>query len=131
MEPVLIVLPTYNTALSDRHGCRERKGKKNGQGSHDNGKPQKGWLVADVVMLPGDAFVRAIAKVAGKEYGGVRVISDVTMSVTAGISCFLFLHKLSGVREGTILAALITGNIVKLFTKKFNRLTALLLAVKR
>lgn len=84
-------------------------------------------VIADVVMLPGDAFVRAIAKVANKEYGSIRVISDISMTVIAGILCLIFLHKLEGVREGTIIAALITGNIVKIFTKKLKRLTYLLL----
>ena len=84
-------------------------------------------VIADVVMLPGDAFVRTIAKVIHKEYGGVRVISDTSMAVIAGILCLVFLHKLSGVREGTIIAALITGNIVKIFTKVLKPLTRLLI----
>lgn len=58
-------------------------------------------VIADVVMLPGDAFVRAIAKAVHKEYGSTRMISDISMSVTAGAICLIFLHKLSGVREGT------------------------------
>lgn len=53
-------------------------------------------VVADVVMLPGDAFVRIIAKVAGKEYGGVRVISDVSMAAVAAVLCLVFLRRLSG-----------------------------------
>lgn len=84
-------------------------------------------VIADVVMLPGDAFVRAIAKVTNKEYGNVRVISDISMTIIAGILCFIFLHSLQEVREGTIIAALITGNIVKIFTKKFKALTYVLL----
>lgn len=84
-------------------------------------------VIADVVMLPGDAFVRAIAKVTNREYGGVRVISDVSMTVVAGILCLVFLQKLEGVREGTIIAALITGNIVKVFTKKLKAFTYSLL----
>lgn len=62
-----------------------------------------------------------------KEYWGVRVISDVSMTVVAGILCLVFLRKLEGVREGTIIAALITGNIVKVFTKKLTAITYFLL----
>ena len=87
-------------------------------------------VVADVVMLPGDAFVRAIAKVAGKEYGGVRVISDVSMSAVVAVLCLVFLHSLSGVREGTVIAALITGNIVKAFTKSLSGLSSILVPRK-
>lgn len=87
-------------------------------------------VIADVVMLPGDAFVRAIARVTNREYGGVRIVSDTSMTVIAGILCFVFLHKLEGVREGTIIAALITGNIVKLFTRQLKSFTLILLPEK-
>lgn len=80
-------------------------------------------VIADVTMLPGDGFVRAVSKVSKKEYGSVRVISDVSMTVAAGILCLVFLRRLSGVREGTVIAALITGNIIKIFKKILNPLT--------
>ncbi len=84
-------------------------------------------LTANVVMLPGDAFVCTLSKVLKKEYGGTRVCSDISMTVIAAILCLVFLKELSGVREGTIVAALIVGNIVKLITKKLDKLTCLLL----
>lgn len=77
-------------------------------------------VIADVVMLPGDAFVRAIAKAVHKEYGGTRMCSDITMSVIAGVLCLIFLHQLSGVREGTIISALLVGNLVKLYSRLFS-----------
>lgn len=85
-------------------------------------------VIADVVMLPGDAFVRAVAKVSGKEYGGVRVLSDVSMTAIAALLCLIFLRVLSGVREGTLIAAVITGNIVKFFVKTLQPLSKALLA---
>ncbi len=87
-------------------------------------------VIADVVMLPGDALVRALSKLLKREYGEIRVISDVTMSVIAGILCLAFLHKLSGVREGTIIAAFITGIIVKVYINKLKPLTNWLLPEK-
>ena len=84
-------------------------------------------VIADVVMLPGDAFVRAITRVIKREYGEIRVISDVTMAVIAGILCLVFLHELVGVREGTIIAAIITGFMVKYFLYKSKPLTQILL----
>lgn len=78
-------------------------------------------VLADVVMLPGDAFVRAIAKVTNKEFGSVRVVSDIIMVSVAALLCVIFLHNLSGAREGTIIAALLTGNIVKLYKRLFNK----------
>lgn len=77
-------------------------------------------VIADVVMLPGDAFVRAIAKAVKKEFGTVRCISDITMAVIAAVLCLAFLHKLNGVREGTIIAAVLVGNLVKLYSRIFS-----------
>lgn len=79
-------------------------------------------VAAELVLVPGDAFVRAAARVTGKEFGTVKVISDSTMSIVAAILCIVFLHELSGVREGTIIAALLMGNIIKLYTRIFKKL---------
>ncbi len=87
-------------------------------------------VIADVVMLPGDAFVRAVAKAVHKEYGQTRMISDISMSVIAGAICLIFLHKLSGVREGTILSALLVGNLVKIYSKLLRNLAEQLLPEK-
>ncbi len=84
-------------------------------------------VIADVVMLPGDAFVRAVVKAVKKEYGGIRVLSDISMTVIAGVICLVFLRKLSGVREGTVFSALLVGNMVKLFTRALAPLTKRLL----
>ena len=40
-------------------------------------------VIADVVMLPGDGFVRACTTLVNKEFGTVRVMSDIGMSVIA------------------------------------------------
>ena len=37
------------------------------------------------------------------------------MVAISAILCLVFLHRLSGVREGTVICALFTGNIVKLY----------------
>ncbi|MFT8935325.1 MAG: hypothetical protein ABF874_08910 [Liquorilactobacillus nagelii] len=84
-------------------------------------------VIADVAMLPGDAFVRAISRYFNIEYGKIRVISDISMSVIGAIICLTFLSNLSGVREGTLISALVVGNLVKLLLKVAKPLTAELL----
>ncbi len=74
-------------------------------------------LIGNVVMLPGNAFSKAISDVSGKKYGTIRVICDISMTVIAGALCLIFLGKLSGVREGTVIAAFLVGNIVTLWNK--------------
>ncbi|MGM9567810.1 MAG: YitT family protein [Clostridia bacterium] len=84
-------------------------------------------VLGDVVMLPGDAFARVIAKITKKEFGTIRMISDTTMVIIAAIICLVELHALVGVREGTIFAALTIGNIVKFYTRHLKKFAQKLL----
>ena len=72
---------------------------------------------ASLLVLPGDGFVQVLAQVTGKSFGGVRVISDTTQILIAAVLCLIFLHALVGVREGTIIAAILVGSIVKIFAR--------------
>jgi hypothetical protein len=69
-------------------------------------------------MVPGDAFIHTLSKVTKKEFGKIRVVSDLSMGIIAGLLCVIFLRELAGVREGTIISALIVGNMVRIFSKK-------------
>ena len=75
-------------------------------------------LRANVAMAPGDAFSRALSAVAGRPYGKVRVIADCAMVAVSLILCMTFLHRPGGVREGTLICCLLTGNIIKFYQKK-------------
>lgn len=84
-------------------------------------------FMGGVVMLPGDAFVRAIARVTEKEFGKVRMVSDITMASTAFAIVLIFTHSLSGMREGTVIAAFLVGNIVRLYKRKLKKIEAVML----
>lgn len=83
-------------------------------------------VLADVAMLPGESFVRAIVSMWHTDFGITKIIFDVSMAVIAGSLSFLFAHQLDGVREGTILAALLVGFIARLFGNLLSFLPALL-----
>ncbi len=68
---------------------------------------------ADVTMLPADGFTRAITKVTGCQFGTVKLITDSSQAAVAVLLGLIFLQKLAGVREGTIIGALLIGNIIK------------------
>lgn len=84
-------------------------------------------MLADVVMLPGESFVRAVVYRWKTEFGLTKVVFDVSMTVMAGILSFLFSGKLLGVREGTIVAAILVGFIARLIAKKLSFLSELLI----
>ncbi len=71
----------------------------------------------EVVFIPGDGFIVAISKVLKKEFGKVKPYCDVSFVITAAILSFAFLGYLAGVREGTVISALIIGPIVRIFKK--------------
>ena len=76
-----------------------------------------------VAMLPGEAMNRAISEVTGKKYENIKIFFDVLYIIVAAAICFIFIGKLEGVREGSIIAAVLIGNIIKLYNSLYNQLT--------
>ena len=74
-------------------------------------------VIANVVMLSGEAFVKAITLRTGKEFGITKIGFDTTLALLACAASLLLAGTIEGVREGTIIAALIVG----LFARFFNR----------
>ena len=66
-------------------------------------------VLADVVMLPGESFVRAIVLTWKTNFGTTKICFDVSMAVIAAVLSFVFAGRLDGVREGTVIAALLVG----------------------
>ncbi len=74
-------------------------------------------VLADVVMLPGESFVRAVVFTWKIEFGITKVAFDVSMTVIAALMSFVLMGRLAGVREGTIIAALLVGFIARIIGK--------------
>jgi len=75
-------------------------------------------VVADVAMLPGECFVNAISKTFHTDFGKTKIVSDTSMAIIAVlISCALY-HHLEGVREGTIIAAILVGTVARTLNRK-------------
>ena len=83
-------------------------------------------VLADVAMLPGESFVRAVSSTWKTEFGSTKVAFDVSLAVIAAVLSLLFAHRLDGVREGTIIAALLVGFIARLFGRRLAFLGPLL-----
>lgn len=83
-------------------------------------------VLANVAMLPGESFVRAVSSTWKTEFGSTKVAFDVSLTVIAAVLSLLFAHRLDGVREGTIIAALLVGFIARLFGRRLTFLEPLL-----
>ncbi len=75
-------------------------------------------VIANVIMNSGEAVVKAISDKTGKNFGNIKIGFDVSCVVIAVLLSLIFFHgSLVGSREGTLITALLTGIIVKFFTK--------------
>ncbi len=79
-------------------------------------------VIANVIMNSGEAFVKAVSEQIHKEFGNVKIAFDVLCVIMALILSLLFFNfTIVGTREGTIISALLTGVVVKFFTKRLQR----------
>lgn len=75
-------------------------------------------VIANVIMNSGEAFVKALSDTIHKEFGNVKICFDIGCVIIAVLLSLIFFDmKIVGTREGTIISALLTGFVVKLFTK--------------
>jgi cytidylate kinase len=75
-------------------------------------------VVADVVMLSAEAFVKAVADVTKKEFSVLKLVSDAGMVVIAVVLSVLLFGHVEAVREGTLMTAVLVGPISHVFTRK-------------
>lgn len=75
-------------------------------------------VTANVIMNSGEAFVKAVSDVSGKQFGNMKIVFDIMCVVLSIIlSMIFFKMKILGTREGTVISAIFTGVAVKFFTK--------------
>lgn len=74
-------------------------------------------IKTEIVYLPADGVIVAISKVVKIEFPKVKPFVDTSMVIIAAVLSIIFLGYLAGVREGTIISAIIIGPIVKILKK--------------
>jgi len=79
-------------------------------------------LKGNVALLPGEAMNRAISQVTGKKYTNIKIFFDALYIVLSAILCMIFLGGLKGVREGSIIAAVAVGMLIKGYEKIYRRI---------
>lgn len=71
-----------------------------------------------VAMMSAEAFVKYASRRYNKEFGQFKVYFDVTLVTFAVVLSLLFTQSIEGVREGSLIAACITGYIVSFLNHK-------------
>ena len=78
-------------------------------------------VLANVVMNSGEAFVKAMSDKLWMNFGNVKIGFDISCVVLAVMLSLVFFHSVVGTREGTVIAALLTGQIVKCFVRRLRK----------
>lgn len=71
-------------------------------------------VIANVLMASGEYFVQIVSQRSKKEFGNVKLLFDASLASIAIILSLVLAGTIDGIREGTIIAALITGPMVRL-----------------
>lgn len=69
---------------------------------------------ANVLMNSGEAFVKALSDTLGKKFASCKVAFDVSLVIAIALFSLVLLGHVEGLREGTVIYALLVGNLVKL-----------------
>ena len=70
-------------------------------------------LMANVSYMPGDGFVRTVSDEYGIPFGTAKICFDasiVLLAILLSLCCF---RNISGIREGTVLAAVLVGFLIR------------------
>lgn len=80
-------------------------------------------VVASVIINPGEGLVKTIANKTGQEFGTIKVMLDCTLVLIATVISLFAFKTIRGLREGTIISAILVGSITKIINiifKHFN-----------
>lgn len=75
-------------------------------------------VLADVVMLSGEAFVKAISVKYEKDFSRIKLCVDAAMVLIAIGLSYIFMKTIVGVREGSVIAVILIAPCSTLFTRK-------------
>ena len=83
-----------------------------------------GQGVADVLMLAGEGAVYTFAHQFHIDFGKVKVGNDISLVILAAIVSVLTMGTIEGIREGTLISALLTGIIARFYLRHLSRVDA-------
>ena len=76
------------------------------------------YIEVDLAPMPAEGLVGCLAAKLGKPFPTVKILFDCASVLVGSVLCFLFLGKLVGIREGTIVTALLVGKIMGAVRKR-------------
>lgn len=80
------------------------------------------YLEVELVPMPMEGMTLALAQVTKKPFPNVKIVVDCAVVLLGLVLSLALLHRLDGVREGTIIAAIVTGKIIALVKRSLSPL---------
>lgn len=75
------------------------------------------YLKPNLLLLPAEGVMQALVQKFGIKFPNAKTGVDTTLVIIAALLSLLFFHTLKGVREGTLIAAIAIGQIMKVWNK--------------
>jgi uncharacterized membrane protein YczE/cytidylate kinase len=79
---------------------------------------------ADITYFPGDGLVAVISDLYKRDFGKTKMCLDSSMVVIGLASSFMLMGRLAGIREGTVIAALLVGFLIRQCNRLWNAAVA-------
>ena len=79
------------------------------------------YLSPNLLAMPGEGLCLAIVKKTGRSMGTVKTFFDCSVVLLSVAASLLYFRGLVGVREGTVISALLVGFVLKLLQKAFQK----------
>ena len=76
---------------------------------------------ADVLAVPGDEFVKVLAQVSGEPFSVIKTTFDCSLMAFSASLSLMLLEGLFGVREGTVVNAMLVGIFIGFWRRLFGR----------
>ena len=77
------------------------------------------YLSPNILPTPGEGMSLAISSKTGWSVGSSKILFDCSLVVISASVSLIYFHKLVGVREGTVICALLVGFVMKQLQKLF------------
>ena len=75
------------------------------------------YLSPNILPTPGEGMSLAISKKTGLSVGGAKTVFDCSLVVISCVTSLVYFHGLVGVREGTVICALLVGFVMRQMQK--------------
>ncbi len=75
-------------------------------------------IIGNVVTLPADGIVNVISSQWNFDFGITKTSFDASIVIIGGLLSWFYFGEVYGIREGTLICALVTGAIARFFIKR-------------